>query len=97
MLLLAVTFFGSSLVSMGLPQAVLDKIQANRLYVLPVFLVFNMFLKPQVLQTNAFEVVYNGAVVFSKLRTGVLPVDQDLPQLVAALKAAGLAHQRSSL
>ena len=90
-ILLAIVFAGDKIfTALGLPLDVLEKIKANRLYVLPALFLFNMFVAPKVLATNAFEVVYNGAVVFSKLRTGVLPVGSDLPQLVAALRAAGL-------
>ncbi len=81
--------------ALGLPPSLLEKIQANRLYILPAFLIFNSFVGPQISKTDAFEVVYNGALVFSKLRTGVLPVDQDLPQLVAALAASGLKARNS--
>lgn len=94
--LMGLVFLGDRLFPMlGLSPELLEKVKANRMYALPLFLVFNMFVRPRIMQTNAFEVVYNGAVVFSKLRTGVLPVGADLTQLVAALKAAGLQLHNS--
>ena len=96
LLLMGLVFMGDRLFPMlGLSPELLEKVKANRMYALPLFLVFNMFVRPRIMQTNAFEVVYNGAVVFSKLRTGVLPVGADLTQLVAALKAAGLQLHNS--
>lgn len=81
------------LVKVGVPQEWIDKLQNNRMMVLPAVMVFNIFVRPKMTSTGAFEVMYNGALVFSKLESGVLPVDGDLRLLVNALTEAGLHYQ----
>jgi len=74
-------------------RALVAKVRENQMAALGVLMLCN-FLAGSLMQTGAFEVYYNGDLVFSKLQTGSLP---DVNYLVSEITRRGIGAPGSAL
>merc|ERR1719231_697981 len=85
--LLQLAFFGGLAVSLVgrsvLPEPYSKFLEANQMPILGVCFLCNI-ISGNLLNTGAFEIAFNGEVVWSKIETGRFP---QLPELKSALEA----------
>lgn len=85
----AVMFFGSSLFQvLGMPEPEFVKyMQENKLMTFSSVFMMNS-MATSMTKSGAFEIMVDGQVVYSKLRTGQMPT---VPQIIRAFEDMGIA------
>ena len=82
-LVLIIAIFGTSIfekLGIQTPQIVNDLLEKKVIVMIGAFLIGNM-IRTQLLSTGAFEIYFDGQLVFSKLETGQPPNEQILSHL----------------